>query len=99
MKRKYWSTGLLLGVLVSIPIVSLMSLGDQLAGLPFVPVEVFDLNRSCHQSLLQSRLEAGRNLATRFSHPQQNLQRRIVGITMAWFAAIGRGHNRSARRQ
>jgi DMSO/TMAO reductase YedYZ molybdopterin-dependent catalytic subunit len=43
MKRKYWPSGLLLGLLVSIPILTLLYLGDQLVGLPFVPVEILDL--------------------------------------------------------
>lgn len=43
MKRKNLSTGLWLGALTSIPIVMLMYLGNQLAGLSFVPFDVFDL--------------------------------------------------------
>jgi DMSO/TMAO reductase YedYZ molybdopterin-dependent catalytic subunit len=45
MERKHFSTGLWLGLLSSIPVLTLIYLGDQLAGLPFVPFDVFDLTK------------------------------------------------------
>jgi DMSO/TMAO reductase YedYZ molybdopterin-dependent catalytic subunit len=58
MERKHLSTGLLLGVLTSIPMVILMYLGNQLAGLPFVPFDIFDLTKQA----LPGPMEATINL-------------------------------------
>ncbi|MBW8010360.1 MAG: molybdopterin-dependent oxidoreductase [Chloroflexi bacterium] len=42
MKTKTIAIGALLGALTSLPVIGLMYLGDQLAGLPFVPFDIFD---------------------------------------------------------
>ena len=42
MKRKSLLLGAVLGTLTSLPVIGLMYLGEQLAGLPFVPFDIFD---------------------------------------------------------
>lgn len=42
MKRISLAYGALLGGLTSLPLIALLYLGDQLAGLPFVPFDIFD---------------------------------------------------------
>jgi DMSO/TMAO reductase YedYZ molybdopterin-dependent catalytic subunit len=42
MRHPFWIVGALLGALISLPLIALCFLGQQFAGLPFVPFDLFD---------------------------------------------------------
>ena len=42
MRHSFWIVGAVLGVLTSLPLIALSFLGQQFAGLPFVPFDLFD---------------------------------------------------------
>ena len=42
MKRQALARGALAGLLISVPVMAIMAIGQQLIGLPFVPFDLFD---------------------------------------------------------
>lgn len=92
MKRKHLLIGAALGALTSLAVIGLMYFGQQLAGLPFVPFDIFDwMTRTLPGGLITFGIDAMVAIITFLPLGETSSAAKTAELTIAIFQLIGGG--------